>query len=97
MQKKGKEREDRVPDRDMRSAHARRIQGEGWRGAVVITNGSSWHGEGSGWVGENKGGLEKSAGGWKKRRRGGGGLEKSKGIWRKSKGVWRNSYTHTHT
>ena len=75
--------------------HRRRIQGEGWRGAVVITTGSSWHGEGSGWVGEERGGgLEKGAGVWRKK--GGAVGEKQGGLEKKQGGLEKYLRTHAH-
>ena len=102
MQKKGKERADRVPDRDTRSAY---IQGrhKGRGGAGPSSSQPALRGTVRGLGGSEKkgGGLERGAGVWRKK---GGGLEKnkgvwrkSKGVWRKSKGVWRNIYARPHT
>ena len=106
MQKKGKEREYRVPDRDTRSAYTQggHKGSPGRGGAGPSSSQQALRGTVRG-----LGGLEKKGGGdWRKVRgfgekKGGGGLEENKGVWRKAMGFGEKArgigeiFTHTVT
>ena len=98
---KGKERADRVPDCDTRSAYTQgRHKGRGGAGPSSSQPALRGTVRGLGGLEKEGGGLERDAGVWRKKGGVGekqGSLEKSKGVWRKSKGAWRNIYAHPHT